>query len=167
MLDDTIVDPTTMRQVLGRFCTGIVVVTASTGTEPIGFTAQSFTSLSLDPPLVSVCVAETSSTYPRIRETEQFCVNVLGDHQRELSQAFASKGEDRFAGVGWRPAPVTGSPVLDDSLAWVDCTIEAEHPAGDHLIVVGRVHHLGSSDGGAPLLFFRGSYCRLETGPTT
>ncbi|MEE4383092.1 MAG: flavin reductase family protein [Pseudomonadales bacterium] len=146
------------REVLGHFATGVVVVTGIWRDVPVGFSAQSFVSLSLDPPLVAVCPARTSSTWPRLRETGRFCVNVLRDDQRALCQTFARSGIDRYEGVDWRPG-VTGSPVLAQALAWVDCELEAEHEGGDHVIAVGRVRDLGVRDGSrGPLLFFRGGY---------
>jgi 3-hydroxy-9,10-secoandrosta-1,3,5(10)-triene-9,17-dione monooxygenase reductase component len=155
----TSVDQASMRRVMGRFCTGVVVVTTVYDHRPVGFTAQSFTSLSLDPPLVSLCVARTSSTYPKVRATGELCVNVLAGDQSELSSLFARRTGDRFAGVDHSLTAVTGSPRIDGCLAWVDCAIEAEHDAGDHVIVVGRVLDLGGPDPAPPpLLFFRGDY---------
>jgi flavin reductase (DIM6/NTAB) family NADH-FMN oxidoreductase RutF len=157
-----VIDQADMRRVLGRFCTGVVVVTAQRGDRPEGFTAQSLTSVSLDPPLVSVCVARTSSTYALVREAGHFCVSVLSEHQDHLSAQFASRLEDRFDGVSHSPSPVNGAPVLHECLAWVDCVIEAEHEAGDHVIVIGRVLDLGSEESGKPLLFFGGAYGGLR-----
>jgi 3-hydroxy-9,10-secoandrosta-1,3,5(10)-triene-9,17-dione monooxygenase reductase component len=149
-----------MRDVLGHFATGVVVVTAraADGT-PLGFTCQSFASLSLDPPLVSFAPARTSSTWPRIREAGTFCVNVLAEDHRDLSIGFARSGGgvDKFAGVDWFPAP-SGAPVLEGVSAWIDCTLWAEHDGGDHTIAVGRVHDLGADPGRLPLLFYRGGY---------
>jgi flavin reductase (DIM6/NTAB) family NADH-FMN oxidoreductase RutF len=153
------VDPAVMREVLGHFATGVVVVTARAGDSLLGFTCQSFASLSLDPPLVSFAPARTSSTWPRIRDTGAFCVNVLAADHRELSIGFARSGTavDKFAGVDWYPAP-SGAPVLDGVSAWVDCTLWAEHDGGDHTIVVGRVLDLGADPARLPLLFYRGGY---------
>ena len=151
-------DPRRFRDVLGRFCTGVVVVTGTDGETPVGFSAQSFVSLSLDPPLVAVCPARTSSSWPRIRGGGRFCVNVLGAHQRGLCERFARRGSDRFVDVRWRPG-ITGAPVLEDVLAWIDCDLEAEHEGGDHTIAVGRVRALEVADGEMdPLLFYRGGY---------
>lgn len=163
MSNETTIEPVTMRSVLGRFCTGVVIVTAEHDGEPAGFTAQSFTSLSLDPPLVSVCVAATSSTYPRLRAAGRFCVNVLGEQQEDLSGRFASRQANRFEGVDHRPAPATGSPILEGALAWIDCELVAEHEAGDHVIVVAQVLDLGAPERGPrPLLFYRGAYSGLR-----
>lgn len=155
-------DGARFRQVLGHFCTGVTVITAVVDGEPVGFTAQSFTSVSLDPPLVAVCPARTSNSWPRIRSTGVFCANVLADDQEALGRVFATRGADKFHGVGWAPSRATGSPVLDGALAWVDCRIEAEHDGGDHLVVLGRVVNLGVGDAGRPLLFYRGGYGRFE-----
>jgi 3-hydroxy-9,10-secoandrosta-1,3,5(10)-triene-9,17-dione monooxygenase reductase component len=151
------VDPARMRAGLGHFATGIVVVTAMGSGGPLGFTCQSFASLSLDPPLVTFAPARTSSTWPRIRSVGRFCVNVLAAGHQEHSASFARSGVDKFAGLGWRAAP-SGSPVLDGILAWIDCTLWQEYDGGDHTVVVGRVHDLGASDDRDPLLFFRGAY---------
>lgn len=149
-----------MRDVLGHFATGVVVVTArAPGGEPIGFTCQSFASLSLDPPLVSFAPARTSTTWPRIRDIGAFCVNVLAAEHRDLSVGFARSGlaVDKFAGVDWCPAP-SSAPVLEGVSAWIDCTLRDEHDGGDHTIVVGRVHDLGADPTRLPLLFYRGGY---------
>ncbi len=154
-------DAARFRQVLGHFCTGVTVLTAVDDAGPVGFTVQSFTSVSLDPPLVSVCPARRSASWPRMRSAGAFCANVLADDQEALGRVFAASGHDRFAGLGWRPSPATGSPVLDGALAWVDCRLHAEHDGGDHLIVVARVVDLAMGAPGAPLLFYRGGYGRF------
>ncbi|MEE4360185.1 MAG: flavin reductase family protein [Pseudomonadales bacterium] len=152
------IDPRHFRDTLGRFCTGVVVVTGIWRDTPVGFSAQSFLSLSLEPPLVAICPARTSSTWPRLREAGSFCINVLADRQRSLCETFARSGQDRFSGVAWRPA-TSGAPVLDGVLAWIDCDLELEHDGGDHTIAVGRVRDLEARDAeGLPLLFFRGRY---------
>ena len=171
------------RRVLGNFATGVAVVTAPGTTDapqapvptatpaaapapgsapasaPAGFACQSFSALSLDPPLVAFMVGRTSTTWPRIARAGVFCVNVLSADQGELCRAFAVSGADKFAGVSYDAAPVSGSPRLAGTLAWIDCTIHAVHTGGDHLIVVGRVEALGASDGDeAPLLFHKGRF---------
>ncbi|MGC0402565.1 3-hydroxy-9,10-secoandrosta-1,3,5(10)-triene-9,17-dione monooxygenase reductase component [Streptomyces sp. SAI-126] len=150
-------DPAEFRRVLGNFATGVTVITAP-GTPPAGFACQSFSSLSLDPPLVAFMVGRTSATWPRIARAGVFCVNVLGADQDGLCRAFAVSGADKFAGVTHTPAPVSGSPRLAGTLAWIDCTIHAVHTGGDHLIVVGRVDALGTGEDGQPLLFHRGRF---------
>ncbi|MEU1478175.1 flavin reductase family protein [Streptomyces sp. NPDC005760] len=151
------VDPAEFRRVLGNFATGVTVITAP-GTPPAGFACQSFSSLSLDPPLVAFMVGRTSATWPRIAQAGVFCVNVLSADQGELCRAFAVSGADKFAGVAHDPAPASGSPRLAGTLAWIDCTIHAVHTGGDHLIVVGRVDALGAGGDDAPLLFHRGRF---------
>ncbi len=155
-------DAARYRQVLGHFCTGVTVVTAVEGGEPVGFTAQAFTSVSLHPPLVAMCPAMTSMSWPRIQSSGAFCANILAEDQEALSRGFAIRGAEKFRGVGWRPSHRTGSPVLSDVLAWVDCQIEAEHQAGDHVIVIGRVVDLGLERHALPLLFYRGGYGHFE-----
>lgn len=146
----------TMRQVLGHFPSGVTIVTGITPEGPAGFTCQSFSSLSLDPPLVLILPGRSSSSWPRIEATGRFCVNVLAEHQGELSTTFARSGTDKFAEVTWRPT-TAGNPVLGGVTAWVDCTLHAAHDGGDHLIVVGAVQELDAV-GDDPLLFHRGGY---------
>jgi 3-hydroxy-9,10-secoandrosta-1,3,5(10)-triene-9,17-dione monooxygenase reductase component len=158
------VPPERLRHVLGFFASGIVVVTAATDDGPAGFTCQSFSSLSLDPPLVAFSPARTSTTWPRIRTVGRFCVNVLADGHRDVSTAFSRSGKDKFAGVAFTAAP-SGAPRIDGVAAWIDCALEAEYPGGDHTIVVGRVHALEANpSSGSPLLFHRGAYRLLEDG---
>ncbi|WP_458244390.1 flavin reductase family protein [Streptomyces sp. MAI_2237] len=156
------VDPAGFRRVLGNFATGVTVITAPAGPgedTPAGFACQSFSSLSLDPPLVAFMVGRTSTTWPRIARAGVFCVNVLSAGQGELCRSFAVSGADKFAGVAHDPAPVSGSPRLAGALAWIDCTVHAVHTGGDHLIVVGRVEALGTGDEESePLLFHRGHF---------
>jgi flavin reductase (DIM6/NTAB) family NADH-FMN oxidoreductase RutF len=156
------VDPAEFRRVLGNFATGVTVVTAPATdgeTDPAGFACQSFSSLSLDPPLVAFMVGRTSTTWPRIARAGAFCVNILGAHQGELCRGFAVPGADKFAGVAYDAAPTSGSPRLAGALAWIDCTIHAVHTGGDHLIVVGRVDALDTGDEDrAPLLFHKGRF---------
>ncbi|CAL9476675.1 FMN reductase (NADH) RutF [Streptomyces sp. enrichment culture] len=159
------VDPGEFRRVLGNFATGVAVVTAPAApgeTSPAGFACQSFSSLSLDPPLVVFMVGRTSTTWPRIARAGVFCVNVLSAGQGELCRAFAVPGGDKFAGVAHDAAPASGAPRLAGVVAWADCTIHAVHTGGDHLIVVGRVDALGTGEETGPLLFHRGRFTRLR-----
>ena len=149
------------RQVLGHFATGVTVVTAMDRGTPVGLSVNSFTSVSLDPPLVAYCVARTSATWPRIRDAGWFCVNILSENQEGLSRVFATRGVDKFRGIGWHPT-LSGAPVLAGVLAWIECTIEAEHEAGDHVLVLGRVRELDVELEGRPLVFYRGGYGRFE-----
>jgi 3-hydroxy-9,10-secoandrosta-1,3,5(10)-triene-9,17-dione monooxygenase reductase component len=154
------IDPARYRQVLGHFPTGVTIVTAITPGGPVGLSIGSFTSVSLDPPLVGFLPARASQSWPRIREIGRFCVNVLSDGQEELARLFAAPHDDRFDTVKWRPAPYSGAPLLDGVAAWVDCAVEAVIPAGDHVFVLGRVHELGHGEG-EPLVFHLGSYRSL------
>ncbi|ANP55711.1 flavin reductase (DIM6/NTAB) family NADH-FMN oxidoreductase RutF [Streptomyces griseochromogenes] len=165
--DPAPLDHAEFRRVLGNFATGVTVVTAppSEGSaSPAGFACQSFSSLSLDPPLICFMVGRTSTTWPRIARAGVFCVNVLAAGQGELCRAFAVSGADKFAGVAYDAAPVSGAPRLAGAVAWIDCTIHAVHTGGDHLIVVGRVDALGAEGPGEPLLFHRGRFGQLGDG---
>ena len=156
-----IVDPAVMREVLGHFASGVTVVTAVTADGPIGFTCQSFSSLSLDPPLVAFAPGRVSRTWPRLREIGRFCVNVLAEGQDAVSQNFARSVADKFTGVPWTPS-AHGSPVLDDIVAWIDGELWAEYDGGDHTLVVARVLDLGAHPDRRPLLFHRGAYGLLH-----
>ena len=153
-------DAAEFRKVLGQFATGVTIITAMDGDEPAGVAANSFTSVSLDPPLVLFCVAHTSSTWPRIERARKFAVNILGEHQEEVCRLFAMKGADRFGQVSWRQG-VGGSPVLDECIAFLDCEFWAEYDGGDHIIVVGRVLDLGVNHDAGPLVFYQGQYGRM------
>jgi len=161
------VEPGEFRRVLGAFATGVTVITAP-GADgeagPAGFACQSFSSLSLEPPLVCFMVGRTSTTWPRIARAGVFCVNVLGAGQGELCRGFAVSGADKFAGVAYDTAPASGAPRLAGAAAWIDCTVHAVHTGGDHLIVVGRVDALGADGPVEPLLFHRGRFARLDGG---
>jgi 3-hydroxy-9,10-secoandrosta-1,3,5(10)-triene-9,17-dione monooxygenase reductase component len=158
-----IVDPQVMREVLGHFASGVTVVTAVTTDGPTGFTCQSFSSLSLDPPLVAFAPARTSRTWPKLRAMGRFCVNLLAEGQDAVSQNFARSVPDKFTGVRWSPS-AHGSPVLDDVVAWIDGELWAEYDGGDHSIVVARVLDLGAEPDRRPLLFHRGTYGLLQQG---
>jgi flavin reductase (DIM6/NTAB) family NADH-FMN oxidoreductase RutF len=150
-------DSTRFRHVLGHFPTGVVVVTAAPPSGPVGFTIGSFTSVSLDPPLVGFFPGKASTTWPGIEEAGSFCVNVLAAHQGDLCWLFAKERDDKFDDCPWEPSPSTGSPLLPGVVAWIDCDIEHVVDAGDHWFVLGRVLELDIADeAGEPLLFFRG-----------
>jgi 3-hydroxy-9,10-secoandrosta-1,3,5(10)-triene-9,17-dione monooxygenase reductase component len=156
---DAAFDGRMFRNTLSQFCTGVVVATGVLDGQPAGFAAQSFTSLSLDPPLVAVCPGKSSTSWPKLRRSGSFCINVLSAQQKAVCDQFAKPGQ--FADIPWR-AGVTGSPILDGVIAYIDCNLEAEHDAGDHVIAVGRVRDLQILDANAePLLFFRGAYGRF------
>src|SRR6478752_7905915 len=148
-------DAATYRTVLGHFATGVVLVTAFDGREPVGMACNSFTSVSLEPQLVLFCAAKSSTTWPRIQPARKWAANILAEDGEQVCRLFAEKGADRFAHIAYT-AGRTGAPVLDEAIAFVDCETIAEHDAGDHLIVVGRVVELGYAPSGKPLLFYRG-----------
>jgi 3-hydroxy-9,10-secoandrosta-1,3,5(10)-triene-9,17-dione monooxygenase reductase component len=152
-------DQARFREVLGHFATGVTIVTALEEGAPVGFSCQSFAALSLDPPMVVLAPARTSTSWPRIRAAGSFCVNILGEHQEAVCRAFAISGGDKFSGVGWRPG-ITGAPVIDNSLAVVECELGDIFDGGDHEIVTGRVVALDVGEGG-PLLFYRGGFGRF------
>ncbi|MCU1500017.1 MAG: hsaB [Acidimicrobiales bacterium] len=156
-MTEPVFDSARFRQVLGHFPTGVCVVTAFDGETPVGMAIGSFFSVSLDPPLVGFCAGRSSSTWPKLRAAGKFCINVLADDQEDVSRVFASKEADKFAGTGWDHSPL-GSPRIQGALAWIDCTLEAVHEAGDHDIAIGAVHDLGVAREGSPLVFFRGGY---------
>jgi 3-hydroxy-9,10-secoandrosta-1,3,5(10)-triene-9,17-dione monooxygenase reductase component len=150
------------RDVLGRFASGVTVVTAISNGAPVGMTCQSFSSVSLDPPLVLFIPAKTSRAWPLIQRAGRFCVNFLSHAQAELSNAMASRGTDKFEDVSWHRSEATGSPLFDDTLGYVDCTIHAVHEAGDHYVVIGKVLDLQATDAEGPLLFYEGQYRTTE-----
>lgn len=154
------IDPMVFRSVLGQYVTGIAVITASDGGEPRGMAVNSFTSVSLDPPLVAFCAAHSSTTWPSIRRAGAFAVNILAENHEHVSRRFALRGADRFEVGVWGTTP-SGQPVLEDALAWIDCAIDRIYPAGDHEMVLGRVRSLSEPAAGRPLVYFRGTYARL------
>ena len=131
------IEPRHFRETLGHYPTGVAVVTAVTEENgPVGMVVGSFTSVSLDPPLVAFMPQKTSGTFELLRTATSFCVNVLSADQERLCRRFATSGADKFDGVTWEPAP-SGAPVLSDVVAWIDCSYESIVEAGDHYIVVG------------------------------
>ena len=155
------VDPREFRDTLGRFPTGVAVVTAQGSDGPAGLTTNAFTSLSLDPPLVLVCFDRDSRTLPVVRESGRFAVNVLRAGQEDLARLFAGKAPhpEKFEAVTHQVDH--GVPVLDDALAWLVCDLEALHPGGDHEIGIGAVTALGRDPEGEPLVFHDGSFRTL------
>jgi flavin reductase (DIM6/NTAB) family NADH-FMN oxidoreductase RutF len=156
------VDPADFRAVMSRFATGITVVTTCAGGQRAGITVNAFCSVSLDPPLVLICIDRSSRVHPLIVESGAFAVNFLSADQEILSACFASNGDWRFnefCGATSHTA-ATGAPVLDESLGFVDCTIVDVYPGGDHSIIVGRVEALAAGQGD-PLLYFESRYRRL------
>ncbi|MEU4658423.1 flavin reductase family protein [Streptomyces sp. NPDC023723] len=147
------------RDVLGNFPTSVVAITTSgADREPQGMIVGSFTSISLDPPLVGFLADRSSSTFPRIREAGRFCVNALAADQEALCRAMAVRGSaKRFDGVPWQPSRL-GNPVLEGIVAWIDCELTQVVELGDHVLAVGKVHELRAESAKTPLLFFRGGY---------
>jgi flavin reductase (DIM6/NTAB) family NADH-FMN oxidoreductase RutF len=154
-------DEAKFRQVLGHFPTGVVVITAVDEDEPVGLAIGSFTSVSLDPPLVGFFPSMLSSSWPRIHHAGFFCVNILSERQEDICRVFASRGADKFSSIGWKHGR-TGAPIINDVLAWAECTIERVDEVGDHWFVLGRVVDLDVVHEGGPLIFFRGGYGRYE-----
>ncbi len=158
MTDETrAIDPRALRRAFGAFATGVTITTTlDADGRPVGFTANSFSSVSLDPPLLLVCLAESASSFDAFRAAGRFAVNILSAEQRALSAAFATRGADKFAGVAWR-AEATGAPVIAGGVAWFDCETHDIVPAGDHAILIGRVVAFETRDA-APLGYCRGAY---------
>jgi 3-hydroxy-9,10-secoandrosta-1,3,5(10)-triene-9,17-dione monooxygenase reductase component len=156
-------DPRSFRDTLGHYASGITIISSVDEEGPVGFTCQSFYSVSTEPPLVSFSVMTSSTTYPRVRETGKFAVNVLAHDQHTVSNQFARKGTDKWAGIPWSPTHA-GNPVIADTLMWLDCEIWAEYEAGDHYIVIGRVTEMSPSEWHKhePLLYFKGQYRHLR-----
>lgn len=152
------------RNVLSTFCSGVTVVTSTAESAPVGLTCQSFFSVSIDPPYVAFSVAKTSRSFPQIRDSGTCCINILAADQTHVSNGFGRSGADKWKGVDWHPSRELGNPVIDDVLSWIDCRIEAEHDAGDHTVVIGRIVDMAIERDAAPLLFSRGEYVQLADG---
>jgi 3-hydroxy-9,10-secoandrosta-1,3,5(10)-triene-9,17-dione monooxygenase reductase component len=160
-------DAQQFRTVLGHFPTGVTIVTGLDGALPVGFTIGSFTSVSLDPPLVGFFPQKNSDTWTMMAPAGRFCVNVLSRDQSDLCWTFAKNGNERerFVGVEWINGP-TGAPILHRAVAWIDCTVEDVYEMGDHYFVLGRVVALDADadhdgDGPHPLIFFKGALGRF------
>ncbi|WP_246797154.1 flavin reductase family protein [Burkholderia perseverans] len=158
-LPSTAIEPLSFREALGHYASGITVITSRIDGESVGFTCQSFHSVSMSPPLVSFSVMSTSTSYPKIRQAGRFAVNILSDEQIGISDQFSRRGTDKWHGIERRESPL-GNPLIAGSLHWLDCEIYAEHVAGDHLIVIGEVKALDLQKTAAaqPLLYFKGQY---------
>jgi 3-hydroxy-9,10-secoandrosta-1,3,5(10)-triene-9,17-dione monooxygenase reductase component len=148
------------RKVMGHFGTGVVIIAALVDDRPVGLTCQSFMSVSLNPPLVCFCPSHRSTSWPLIRSARQFSVNVLALDQQSTCEAFAKSGGDKFLNVEWSLSKCN-NPLIDGSIAYVDCEIEEVHVAGDHDIVIGRVQDLLLSRPSAPLLFYQSRFTSL------
>jgi 3-hydroxy-9,10-secoandrosta-1,3,5(10)-triene-9,17-dione monooxygenase reductase component len=158
------------RTTLGHFASGIVIIAARHEGRPVGLSIQSFASLSLDPPLVSLSVSASSKTWPVIAAEGRFCASILSADQEALCRRFAISGADKFAEVPWSASPRTRSPRIAGALAWVDCGIRSVYQAGDHWLIVADVLDLGrGSKSRPPLLFYQGGFGTLNVpgGPAT
>ena len=156
----TELDHLRFREVMGHYPTGVVLVTAVVDGEPVGMIVGSFTSVSLDPPLVAYLPTTTSTTFARLREAEVFCVNVLSAEQEPLCRRMASRADDKWAGVGWEPS-AGGAPIIDGAVAWLECGVHSIAEAGDHYLVMGHVRDMDVLTPETPLLFFQGGYGRF------
>lgn len=157
------VDARALRRVAGHFPTGVTVVTTTLGDgRPCGLTVNSFTSVSLEPPVVLVCVARSARAHACVEATGRYLVNMLAEGQERVARVFASRSEDKFADVAWHRSP-GGQPIFDGAHAWIECEVIARYPGGTtHTIYVGRVTALGTRRG-RPLVFHGGAYVRLAT----
>lgn len=158
------VDPARFRHVLSHFASGVVIVTGIAGGCPAGLTCQSFTSLSLDPPMVLFCPSKASASWPQLATAPFLCINILSHEQRRLSDAFARSGTDKFDGVGWTPAPHGGAPALNGAVAHIEVRVADCHDGGDHHIVTCLVESIAVAADDAPLLFYRSRYHAVQGG---
>lgn len=152
-----ILDDRTFRNIVGNFTTGVTVITTKDGNKPVGFTANSFTSLSLNPKLVLFCLDKKASSYQTFMEAEHFAINILASDQIDISKQFATSGIDRFQGIVYKEA-VTGSPILKGVLAYIDCKLDKRVDGGDHTIFIGEVLAGDEDLSKQPLIFYQGKY---------
>ncbi|ANY15067.1 flavin reductase family protein [Bordetella pseudohinzii] len=154
-----------LRALLGSYPTGVAVVTGRDAAgAPLGMVVGTFTSVSLEPPLVAFLPMKTSRTFKALREgSDRFCINILAADQEPICRALAAPGEDKFAGIGWQASPL-GNPVIDGVVAWIDCSYANVVDAGDHDIVLGAVRSMGLERDALPLLFFQRGYGRFASG---
>ena len=154
-----------LRRVMGLFATGVTVITTNDADgRPYGLTANAVTSVSLDPPLLLICVDRKAETFPHFFDSKLFVLNILAEHQEDVSRRFATTGGDKFGGLDYRLGRL-GTPILGGTLGHIECRIVETHEAGDHVIHLGRVEHAEWSDG-RPLLFFRGRYHQIAGDPS-
>jgi flavin reductase (DIM6/NTAB) family NADH-FMN oxidoreductase RutF len=151
------IDPKHLRNVMGHFATGVTIVTVKDAAgKPFGLTANALSSLSLDPPLLLICVDKGADCYGCFEESRLFAVNILSEDQEDLSRRFATKGIDKFEGVRWREGKL-GVPLIEGTLGQLECRVTGAHEGGDHTIYVGEIVSAQAS-GDRPLLFFKGQY---------
>jgi flavin reductase (DIM6/NTAB) family NADH-FMN oxidoreductase RutF len=159
-----VISPDDFRQVLAHFASGVTIVTTCDNEQrPTGLTASAFCSVSLDPPLILICVDHKSQSYPHLRECGRFAINILHQGHEPLSRRFASSRLDKFDGVAFRLG-VLGVPLIDAALGHLECRTVNAHVEGDHTIFVGRVESVGVGEG-EPLLYYRGRYHKLHRDP--
>ncbi|SDH08366.1 NADH-FMN oxidoreductase RutF, flavin reductase (DIM6/NTAB) family [Sinosporangium album] len=149
-----------LKQAFGCFPSGVTAICGLSDGEPVGMVASSFTSVSIRPPLVSVCMQDTSETWPRLRGLARLGLSVLAEEHEEACRRLSRKDGDRFGGVSWE-AEREGGVFLSGASAWLDCSLYAEHPAGDHSIVLLEIHQLWSEPGRPPLVFHGSRFRRL------
>lgn len=158
------IDPALFRETLGHYPTGVAVVTAiADDGNPVGMIVGTFSSVSMEPPLIAFYPMSNSRSFAQVRTAAAFCVNVMASDQEQFCRRFAGAGENKFDGVEWRPAPL-GSPILAGAVSWIECTFEDVREAGDHFIVLGRVEDLAVERSTLPLLFFQGGYGKFSPG---
>ncbi|MBY4213589.1 flavin reductase family protein [Rhodococcus fascians] len=161
-LDPT--DSRTFRRVLGTFPTGVVAVTANTADDgPVGMVIGSFTSISIDPPLVAFSPSKTSTSWPKINGSRHFAVSILGEDQHAVCAAIAEKSSDMLRQAAPRDGDRSNAPLVEGALAWIECEVGAIHDAGDHWIVVARVLAFDTGPADKPLIFFKGAYSQIST----
>jgi len=154
-------DPAELRRVFGAFPSGVIAIAAMIDGAPVGLAASSFTSVSLDPPLVSICVANTSTTWPVLRDAPRFGISILAADQELAGRQLASRADDRFANLDWR-ASDEGAVMLAGASGWLQCSTHAVYPGGDHDIVVLRIHALDADAAINPLVFHASKFRQLE-----
>lgn len=156
------VDQLEFRRVMGHFATGVTIVTTHDGAGKMsGLTANAVASVSLDPAMVLVCVDKKSDSYPMFDASKSFAINILSNAQETLSRRFAKSGGEKFTGIGYRIG-ITGTPILSDTIAYLECTVRHAFDAGDHTIYVGEAVDIAVSSEADPLLYFRGGYRNLS-----
>jgi len=165
LLTGTTFDSRELRRIFGSFATGVTVVTSG-GDEPHGMTANSFTSVSLDPPMVLVCVLQDAAMHETIREHGAFAISILSDRQEGAARYFANRhrprGRAEFANVDHVPGPETGCPILPGALSWFECSLAAVYAGGDHSIFLGQILTMGQGLGEDALLFCAGTFRNLD-----
>lgn len=160
------IDARRFRDALGHYASGITIIASMVDGTPVGFTCQSFYSVSVSPPLVSFSVMRSSTSWPKISPNGHFSVNILSCRQMELSNTFARSAVDRWANVDWNTTD-NGNPIIDGALLWLDCRLHAEHEAGDHWVIIAEVIQLGEptlEEQTSPLLYYKGRYHQITPG---